>query len=88
MSETDADRVRALAVMARELGMRVSALVVGDVRLVFSEPWPKSEQATQAQTVKADRATDPKLEALRAEGLKEFGRRVPDDLLRQLEPIL
>jgi hypothetical protein len=88
MSEPDADRVRAVAEMAQKLGMRLSVVIVGDVRLVLSEPWPKSEQASQADVVREDRAADPELEALRAKGRREFGKRVPDDVLRSLKAVL
>ena len=89
VSETDAQRVEAVMQMAARLGARLSVVICGDVRLHLSEPWPaKSELPADAQAVVVDRAADPKLEALRAKGRREFGRRVPDDLLRSLDPLI
>ena len=66
MSDVDAKQVEAIAEMARRLGMSVSVLIVGDVRLVLSSPWPaKSELPAQVQDVQKDRGADPKLEKLR-----------------------
>lgn len=85
---SESARISELLDLIASRGLQVSVIRVGDVQLALSSPWPKSELATQADVVREDRGQDPKLEALRAKGLREFGKRMPDDVLRSLEPVL
>lgn len=86
-SVSDSARIADVLDLVQSRGLQVSAVIVGDVRLVLATPWP-APAPTQASEVRKDRGADPKLEALRAKGLKEFGRRMPDEFLRSLEPVL
>jgi hypothetical protein len=96
---TDIKRVLALADALRTLGMSVSAIVVGDVRVVLAEPWggatrePKSpresadaDQALYAQT--KDDATTKKLKRLREASKRQFGKILPDETLLKFDGLL
>lgn len=84
----DAARVRQVAEMAQSLGMRVSALIVGDVKLVFSEPWPKSEPPQVREQQEDKQSGDPKLQALREKALKTLGHVPADNILLQLDGVM
>ena len=47
-TRTDPERFEAVAEIARKLGMRVSGIVVGDIRVQMAQPWPSFEPAPLA----------------------------------------
>lgn len=92
---TDIARVRELAEALKALGMRVSALVVGDVRIVLAEPWGGERPATTRDAEQASFVTDStkateadRLVRLRKASKKQFGRVLPDAALLKLDGVL
>ena len=85
----DVDRVRAIAELARELGMHVNAIVVGDIRLVLAAPWGPRVQSAPEDSLHptGDESPPDKLEEARIWARKEFGRSLPDDTVKALAGI-
>ena len=82
----DAARVKAVAEMARDLGMRVSALVVGDVRIMLAAPWGPSAVAPEAspQTSRRRRPAGHDSTPRESQAQAEFGRKLPDATVKRL----
>lgn len=74
----DVAQIAAILDLARERGLRLRAIVCGDVKLVLSEPWPTPELPPNG---KRDGPSDQ--EKLRRAGKDLFGRVMPDELLEE-----
>lgn len=86
----DAARLRAIAAAARELGMQVTVLRVGDITLQLAEPWGESKpaRAKQPAPMPADVTPDDIfMQKLRDLSMRNFARLLPDSDLRKLAPI-
>lgn len=85
----DADRLTAVAQAAKALGMRISALVVGDVKVVLAEPWgAASEVAVAPPQETPANEEERKLAELRRRSKALFGRVLTDDALLKFEGLL
>lgn len=85
VESADASRVRAVAETLRDLGMQVSALIVGDVRIQLATPWGAQVQSRpEASPATAVDEGQAKLEAARKQARAEFGRVLPDDTVKRI----
>ena len=99
---TDPERFEEVAAIAKRLGMRVSGIVVGDIRVQFAAPWPEFERPVAAEVgevAHGEEQTEYVLESPQADGgkkLKElrrrskitFGHVKPDAELLAMEGVL
>lgn len=81
LPRTDPQRFEEIAGIAKRLGMRVSGIVVGDIRVQFAAPWPEFEVPAPREVgedAHAEGQEDYVLDAAKADGgkkLKELRRR-------------
>ena len=84
---TDPERFEEVAAIAKRLGMRVSGIVVGDIRVQFAAPWPEFERPVAAEVgevahgdaqaeylVDTANADSDKVKELRKRAIVSFGR--------------
>lgn len=83
--KTDARRFRAIAEVAKSLGMRVAVLRVGDVHLQLAEPWGAPAGKVESKPLPPDEERTAKL---RQAARRSLGYIPPDEQLEKLAPAL
>ena len=79
---TDVARLEEVLALIKREGLKASAVVVGDIRLMLIEPEKERPRQTLAQGEQKE------LEALRRRSRELFGRTLPDDELKQMRGAL
>ena len=89
---TEPEHLSALLELLEQRGVQVSAIVMGDLKLVLAAPWPPTKAPVipikpQVAEVMSDRQARPsrltpeQLEKARAASRQTFGRVLPDEQL-------
>ena len=78
----DTDRLNSVLELAKTHGLRLHAVVVGDVKLVLSSPWPEPEAPAKVDQSKLT-AEEREVLELRALSRKTFGHNLPDEMLAE-----
>lgn len=78
----DTDRLNSVLELAKAHGLRLHAVVVGDVKLVLSSPWPDPEVSPRVDERKLT-PEEREVFELRALSKKTFGHSLPDEMLAE-----